>query len=238
MLAVAVADGEEDGAAGEEDGAAGGEDADGDVLAGGAADDGDVLADGEDAEGDVLADGEDAEGDVLADGEDDGDVLPEGDADGEDDGDVLPEGDADAEDDGDDGGDAGGDVLGAEGAVVGPAVGELPSDELTDGLRKLDADGLRNAFGAIEADGAVADGAVADGVPEVADAADAGAGAVAATPAPACGWVRGAVGVRSAPIMAKAATAEATTSPPARHAEASGREMRCRPGRPRRRGGG
>ena len=236
MLAVAVADGEEDGAAGEEDGAAGGEDADGDVLAGGAADDGDVLADGEDAEGDVLADGEDAEGDVLADGEDDGDVLPEGDADGEDDGDVLPEGDADAEDDGDDGGDAGGDVLGAEGAVVGPAVGELPSNGVTDGLRKLGEDGLRNAFGAIEADGVA--GVVADRVLGVADAADAGAGAVAATPARACGCVWGAVGVRLAPIMAKAATAEATRSPPLRTAEASGREMRCRPGRPRRRGGG
>ncbi len=39
-------------------------------------------------------------------------------------------------------------------------------------------------------------------------------------------------GVRSAPIRAKAATAEAATRPPVRQAEASGREIRCRPGRP------
>ncbi len=41
-----------------------------------------------------------------------------------------------------------------------------------------------------------------------------------------------ACGVRSAPIRAKAATAEAATRPALRPAEASGREIRCRPGRP------
>ena len=39
-------------------------------------------------------------------------------------------------------------------------------------------------------------------------------------------------GVRSAPIRAKTATAEAATRPPLRQAEASGREIRCRPPRP------
>jgi len=54
---------------------------------------------------------------------------------------------------------------------------------------------------------------------------------VATTPGPACGW-RCVLGVgRSAPISAKTATAEAATSPPLTHAEATGREIRCFPGR-------
>ena len=65
-----------------------------------------------------------------------------------------------------------------------------------------------------------------------AGAFDAEEGAVATTPAPACGWMPAVCGVRSAPIRAKTATAEAATRTPVRQAEASDREIRCRPGRP------
>ena len=58
------------------------------------------------------------------------------------------------------------------------------------------------------------------------------AGAVAGLPADACGWSGPAAGVRFAPIRAKAATADPATTPAVRPAEASGREIRCRPGRP------
>ena len=58
-------------------------------------------------------------------------------------------------------------------------------------------------------------------------------GAVATAPAPACGWTCPAAGGRSAPIRAKTATATAAASPPLRPAEATGREIRCRPRRAR-----
>jgi len=48
-------------------------------------------------------------------------------------------------------------------------------------------------------------------------------------PATACGWTLWAGGVRPAPIRAMAATADPATRAPVRPAEASGREMRCRP---------
>lgn len=51
----------------------------------------------------------------------------------------------------------------------------------------------------------------------------------AVLPAAACGWTSLAAGVRPAPIRATAATADPATSVPVRQAEASGREMRCRP---------
>jgi hypothetical protein len=131
-------------------------------------------------------------------------------------------------------------VAGAD--VAGVEAGELPGDGVTDELRKLDPDEDRNALGASEAEGAADDRAAGEGAAgdgrEAVDAAGAGAGVVAAVPAPARGWAWLEGGVRSAPIMAKAATPEATTSTPLTHAEASGREMRCRPGRPGRTDGG
>ena len=172
---------------------------------------------GEEGAGEDADPEEDGEEDADADAEEDGDVL----ADGEDDGDVLPEGDADGDDD------AGRDVLGsADGDVAGVAAGELPGGGVTNELKKLDPAGDTNALGAIEAEGAAGEGGRG-----VTGAADAGAGVVATTPAPACGWRWLAEGVRSAPIMAKAATPEAATSTPLTNAEASGREMRCRPRR-------
>jgi hypothetical protein len=53
--------------------------------------------------------------------------------------------------------------------------------------------------------------------------------AFAVLPAAACGWTLLAGGVRPAPIRAMAATADPATRTPVRPAEASGREMRCRP---------
>ena len=91
--------------------------------------------------------------------------------------------------------------------------------------------GVRYKFGESEAE-TEAEGDAEDDARGLAAGFDATAGAVAAAPAPACGWAWPAAGVRPAPIMAKAATAEAATSPPLRHTEATGREMRCRPGRP------
>jgi hypothetical protein len=91
--------------------------------------------------------------------------------------------------------------------------------------------GVKNAFGETRAD---AGGADEDPVGELgAGLDDTEAGEVATAPAPACGCRWLAAGVWwLAPIRAKAATAEPATSPPVRHAEASGREIRCRPGPP------
>ena len=95
-------------------------------------------------------------------------------------------------------------------------------------LEDPDRAGVRNAFGETRA---AADGADEDDVPGLAAGLDdAEAGEVATAPAPACGWRWLAAGAWLAPIRAKAATAEPATSPPVRHAEASGREIRCRPG--------
>jgi hypothetical protein len=97
------------------------------------------------------------------------------------------------------------------------------------------ADGLRNMAGETSAEGGGAEDD-ARGLAAGSDVADTGAFGVAATPTCGCRWL--AAGVWLAPIRAKAATAEPATSPPVRHAEASGREIRCRPGPPvpRRRG--
>jgi hypothetical protein len=115
-----------------------------------------------------------------------------------------------------------------------------PGRELTGtgGIDVLDPDraGVKNAFGETRAS---AGGADEDLVGELgAGLDDTEAGEVATAPAPACGCRWLAAGVWLAPIRAKAATAEPATSPPVRHAEASGREIRCRPGPPvpRRRG--
>ena len=92
--------------------------------------------------------------------------------------------------------------------------------------------GVKNAFGATRA---AAGGADEDPVRELgAGLDDMEAGEVATAPAPACGWRwLDAAGVWwLAPIRANAATAEPATSPPVRHTEASGREIRCRPGPP------
>jgi len=100
-----------------------------------------------------------------------------------------------------------------------------------DVLEVLDRVGLRYMFGETRA---AADGADEDDGPGLAAGLDdAAAGEVATAPAPACGCRWLAAGVWwFAPIRAKAATAEPATSPPVRHAEASGREIRCRPGPP------
>jgi hypothetical protein len=100
-----------------------------------------------------------------------------------------------------------------------------------DVLEVLDRVGLRYMFGETRA---AADGADEDDGPGLAAGLDdAAAGEVATAPAPACGCRWLAAGAWwLAPIRAKAATAEPATSPPVRHAEASGREIRCRPGPP------
>ena len=150
-------------------------------------------------------------------------------ADGEDeDGDGLPDGEPDADEDGEDDGDEE-DLLGcADGDLVGLAVGDVPMAGVRDGLTNLDRLGVRKALGATETRGVAED----DGRGE-AGAFDAEEGAVATDPAPACGWTAVECGVRSAPISAKTATADAATRPPLSHAEASEREIRCRPGRSR-----
>ena len=108
----------------------------------------------------------------------------------------------------------------------------------TGGIDVLDPDraGVKNAFGETRAAAGGADEGDAPGVAAGLD--DTAAGVVATAPAPACGCRWLAAGVWLAPIRAKAATAEPATSPAVRHAEASGREIRCRPGHPvpRRRG--
>jgi len=163
----------------------------------------------------------DAEAEVLA-GVEDGGVDDGGvDDGGVDDGGV------------DDGGadDGGADDGGADDEdLVGFGEAELVADLIgvggMDVLKNRDRAGVRNTFGETEADGEAGDdvGEMAGGFADV-------AGAVADVPAPACGWAWLAAGVRSAPIRAKAATAEAATSPPLRQAEASDREIRCSPGR-------
>jgi len=77
--------------------------------------------------------------------------------------------------------------------------------------------GLRNALGDRDFEG--------DGL-GAADGPDPRAGAIAGLPAAACGWPCPAVGVWFAPIRANAASADPTTTPPVRLAEASGREIR------------
>jgi hypothetical protein len=91
------------------------------------------------------------------------------------------------------------------------------------------ADGLRNMAGETRAEG---DGAGDDVRGLAAGLDDAEALEFATAPAPACGcwWLD--AGVWLAPSRAKAATAEPATSPPVRQAEASVREIRCRPGPP------
>jgi hypothetical protein len=81
----------------------------------------------------------------------------------------------------------------------------------------LELGGLRNALGDTDFEGDAL--AAADGP-------DPRTGAVAELPAAACGWPCPAVGVWFAPIRANAATADPTTTPPVRPAEASGREIR------------
>jgi hypothetical protein len=111
-----------------------------------------------------------------------------------------------------------------------------PSKELTGtgGIDVLDPAraGVKNALGETRA---AAGGADDDDAPGLAAGSDAAAaGEVATAPAPACGcrWLAAVGAWWLAPIRAKAATAEPATSPPVRHAEASGREIRCRPGPP------
>ena len=91
------------------------------------------------------------------------------------------------------------------------------------------ADGLRNMAGETPAEGGGAEDD-ARGLAAGSDVADTGAFGVAATPA--CGrrWLD--AGVWLAPSRAKAATAEPATRAPVRPAEASVREIRCRPGPP------
>jgi len=106
---------------------------------------------------------------------------------------------------------AGAELAGTEpGCVV--LIGVGASDVLN-----LEAGGLRNVLGDRDALG----DALAP-----AGASAPRAGAVAGLPADACGWSCPAAGVRFAPIRAKAATADPTTTPAVRPAEASGREMR------------
>ena len=187
-----------------------------------------------------------------------GDVVPESEAAGsEADGSEAAGEDADgSEAGGEDAGgdDAGGDEAGGEDAGGDDAGGEdfagllgwEDEDEDEDGcvenwdtigvgardvLEARDRVGLRYMLGETRAAAAGADGDDAPGLPAGLD--DAAAGEVATAPAPACGCMWLAAGVWwLAPIRAKAATAEPATSPPVRHAEASGREIRCRPGPP------
>jgi hypothetical protein len=148
------------------------------------------------------------------------------------------------------GDEAGGDEAGGDEAGGEDAGGLLGSEDVDgcaedwdtigvgakDVLEVRDRVGLRNMLGETRA---AADGADEDDGPGLAAGLDdAAEGVVATAPAPACGCRWLAAGVWLAPIRAKAATAEPATSPPVRHAEASGREIRCRPGPPvpRRRG--
>jgi hypothetical protein len=159
----------------------------------------------------------DGEGDALCDGEGEGDVLPEPEGEGDGDGDALAEeeeGDGDA--DADAGGEAdavrdvlaGGDFFGAADlAGTRVAAGDL--------LRNSDSAGLMYAFAA------GTPGRADDSGLGVTDTCDAEAGVVCA--APACDWV---CGWGTAPVRAKTAAAEAATSPPVIHADASGRDRR------------
>jgi hypothetical protein len=192
------------------------------------------AAGGEDAGGSEAGGAEDAGGDDAGGGEAGGE-----DAGGD---------DAGADEAGGD--DAGADEAGGEDAGADDAGDEdfagLPGSEDVDGctenwdtigvgardvLEALDRVGLKNIFGETRA---AADGADEDDGPgEAAGLDETAAGEVATAPAPACGCRWLAAGVWGlAPIRAKAATAEPATRPPVRHADASGREIRCRPGPP------
>ena len=208
----------------------------GDVVPGSAADESEV--DGVDDGGVEAGAGEDAGGDDAGGDEAGGDEAGGDEAGGD---------DAGGEDAGGD--DAGGDEAGGDEAGGDDAGGEdfagLLAVEDVDGCAEnwdtigvgardvLDPAraGVKNAFGETRA---AADGADEDDGPGLAAGSDdAAAGEVATAPAPACGCRWLAAGVWwLAPIRAKAATAEPATSPPVRHAEASGREIRCRPGPP------
>ena len=202
---------------------AGGFVADGSV-AGGGAEDGGVVEDGGVDDGGV-EDGGVEDGGVEDGGVEDGGVEDGGvDDGGVEDGGV------------DDGGVEDGGADECDALVDGdPEPPGCPGKELTGtgGIDVLDPAraGVKNAFGETRA---AADGADEDDGPGLAAGLDdAAAGKVATAPAPACGCRWLAAGVWwLAPIRAKAATAEPTTSPPVRHAEASGREIRCRPGPP------
>ena len=196
--------------------------ADGEVLAGvdggveGGVDDGGAEEDG--AEEDGVDDGGVEEGGVEEGGAEDGGV----DDGGADDEDLVGFAEAELV------GFAEAELVGfAEAELVGFADEELTGVGSTDVLENRDRAGVRYALGEIEAEGEAEDDARG-----LACGLEATAGWVAAAPAPACGWAWPAEGVRSAPIKAKAATAEPATSPPLRQAEASDREIRCRPGRP------
>jgi hypothetical protein len=163
---------------------------------------------------------------VLSDGEGEGDVLPESDGDG--DGDVVGEaldeeeadGEGDADDDADGEADPVGDVLaGADLAGAADLVGVGVGSPVGAGdlLRNSDSAGLMYAFAAGAA------GRADDSGLGVTDTCDTEAGVVCA--APACVWACGASGP-GAPVRAKTAAAEAATSPPVIHADASGRDRR------------
>jgi hypothetical protein len=203
----------------------------GDVLPGSEAAGDD--AGGDDAGGDD-AGGDDAGGDDAGGDEAGGDDAGGDDAGGDEAGGEEAGGDeAGGEEAGGD--DAGGDEAGGDdaGGLPGLDVDGCADDGDTTGVGGMDVPeepdraGLRYALGETRAD---AEGEPERDVPGLAAGLDdAEAGELATAPAPACGWRWPDDGVWLAPIRAKAATAEPATSPPVRHAEASVREIRCRP---------
>ena len=174
-----------------------------------------------------------AAGDVLPGSEVAGDGAGGDDAGGDDaGGDDAGGEDAGGEDAGGDdaGGDDAGDLVGLDDVVGCADDWDTTGVGSMDVLEDRDRAGVRYAFGETCAD---AEGAAEDDVRgPAAGLPDAEAGAVATAPAPACGWRWLDAGVWLAPIRAKAATAEPATRPPVRTAEASVREIRCRPGPP------
>jgi hypothetical protein len=168
---------------------------------------------GTDAEGDD-AGGEDAEGDEAG-GEEAGGEEAGGEEAGGDDADGLDAGGEDAD------GSPGPELPGC----VDPGPPGWAGQELTGtgGTDELDLDrvGVKNASGGIRIAGWAGDDA-----PGLADGLDAEPGAVATASARACGWTWLPGCDWPAPIKANAATAETATSPPLRHTEATGREMR------------
>jgi len=111
--------------------------------------------------------------------------------------------------------------------ALGWAGQELTGTGGTDELN-LDWAGVKYAFGETGTLDRTGDDACGPGAGFSAEE-----GAVATASARACGWTWPPGCGRLAPINAKAATAEAAISPPLRYTEATGREIRCRPGRPR-----
>lgn len=107
-----------------------------------------------------------------------------------------------------------------------PGEGDLLGDTVPAGevVRNSDSEGVRFPFG----EGATprAD----DCGVRVVDTCDVEEGALCV--ASACGWACGESDLEVAPVRAKTAATEAATSPPVIQAEASGREMRRRSGRP------